>query len=204
MPTPEWREATYTNEIDKLWKPGDSIQLTIGQKDIAVTPLQLARFYALIANGGRLVTPHLGADVEQPADRTKGAPTVLRRLMPPHPQPTGVDPEALSVVQQGLLLATHGANGTATSVFGNFPVDIAGKTGTAEKAVVLPGWSTAALVDQSWWCGYGPVDEPELVVCAIVENGGHGGSVAAPAALNVFQEYFGIKGTFGEVPELTD
>ena len=204
LPTPEWRKRTFDDPVDKLWKSGDSVQLAIGQKDLLVTPLQLTRFYAMVANGGTLVTPHLGVDVEQPADRAKGAPTVLRRLMPPHPQRTGVDPEALSVVQQGLLLATHGVNGTATSVFGNFPVDIAGKTGTAEKAVVLPGWSTAALVDQSWWCGYGPVDEPELVVCAIVENGGHGGSVAAPAALNVFQEYFGVKGTFGEVPELTD
>ena len=66
LPTPEWRQATYTAktdpghwQIDRLWKPGDSIQLAIGQKDLLVTPLQMVRFYSLIANGGKLVTPHV-------------------------------------------------------------------------------------------------------------------------------------------------
>src|SRR3954453_17826125 len=72
LPTPEWRQQTYTRttdpghwQIDRLWKPGDSIQLAIGQKDLLVTPLQMARFYSLIANGGRLVRPHVTADVEE-------------------------------------------------------------------------------------------------------------------------------------------
>jgi cell division protein FtsI/penicillin-binding protein 2 len=65
-------------------------------------------------------------------------------------------------------------------------VPIAGKTGTAEK------WSSefGRYLDQSWWCGYGPYEHPELVVCALIENGGHGGSAAAPAALKVFEAYF--------------
>jgi penicillin-binding protein 2 len=208
LPTPEWRKAAFKDSPDPtevLWKPGDSIQLAIGQKDLQVTPLQMARFYALIANGGKLVTPHLGVDVEQPADRDKGDPTTLRRFDVPKPKPTGVDPAALGFVQQGLLLATHGSEGTSTSVFGNFPIEIAGKTGTAEKAVQLPGWAAPTLVDQSWWCGYGPVDpEPEIVVCALIENGGHGGTAAAPAALNVFQQYFHVKGTFGQLPDRSD
>jgi penicillin-binding protein 2 len=129
---------------------------------------------------------------------------VLRRLLPAPPQQIDVDPAALGVVRDGLLLATQGPSGTATSVFGNFPVDIAGKTGTAEKVVRLPGWDTPALVDQSWWCGYGPIDAPELVVCALIEDGGHGGAAAAPAALNVFQAYFGIRGSYGELPSASD
>jgi penicillin-binding protein 2 len=74
-------------------------------------------------------------------------------------------------------------------VFGNFPVTIAGKTGTAEKAVD-PGDGIPRLFNQSWWCGYGPYDKPSIVVCALIENGGHGGTAAAPTALKVFEEFF--------------
>ena len=61
--------STYW-EIDRLWKSGDSVQLAIGQKDLQVTPLQMARFYALVANGGKLVTPHVVAAIEQPGPAT--------------------------------------------------------------------------------------------------------------------------------------
>jgi penicillin-binding protein 2 len=191
LPLPEWRQRRFTKktdpccwQIDRLWKPGDSIQLAIGQKDLLVTPIQMARFYALIANGGKLVAPHLLLDVEQPA--TRGAA--------PHPaapaaQQINVDPAALDVVRQGLLLATHSSVGTSTPVFGSFPVEIAGKTGTAEKSVD-PGDGIARNFSQSWWCGYGPYDNPAIVVCAVIENGGHGGTAAAPAALKVFEEFF--------------
>ena len=199
LPTPEWREATYTKktdpkgwQIDRIWKPGDSIQLAIGQKDLLVTPMQMARFYALIANGGDLVTPHVVADVEQPGPNGQ-APAVLRRFAPPPPIPSGVDPSYLAVVRDGLYQATHASYGTSSGVFGNFPVPIAGKTGTAEKVVQVPGYPNGKIEDQSWWCGFGPAESPEIVVCAVIENGGHGGTAAAPAALKVFEEYFHTK-----------
>jgi penicillin-binding protein 2 len=190
LPTPEWRRANFTG-FDRSWRPGFSIQLAIGQGDLLVTPLQMARFYALIANGGRLVTPHLAEAVEQPGDSRSRA-LVKRRFAPEPALRTGVDPSALDVVRQGLYAATHGPYGTSSPIFSSFPVPIAGKTGTAEKVVELPGF--VGLRDQSWWCGYGPAgagDNPEIVVCAVIENGGHGGTAAAPAALDVFEEYFG-------------
>jgi penicillin-binding protein 2 len=200
LPTPDWRKKTYTKKtdptqwrIDSLWKPGDSIQLAIGQKDLLVTPMQMARFYAMIANGGKLVTPHLLLDVEQPSSNNSPG-RVIPTTPPPAPQPTNVDAQALGVVREGLFQATHATLGTSTSIFGSFPVSISGKTGTAEK-LIDPGDGIPRNFNQSWWCGYGPSDSPDLVVCALIENGGHGGDAAAPAALKVFESFFGKQAT---------
>jgi penicillin-binding protein 2 len=200
LPTPDWRLKTYTKktdpghwQIDSLWKPGDSIQLAIGQKDLLVTPMQMARFYAMVANGGKLVTPHLLLDVEQPSsNRNPGR--VVPTPPPPAPQPTNIDAQALAVVRDGLFQATHATLGTSTSIFGSFPISISGKTGTAEK-LIDPGDGIPRNFNQSWWCGYGPSDSPDLVVCALIENGGHGGDAAAPAALKVFESFFGKQAT---------
>jgi len=161
--------------------------MAIGQKDLLVTPLQMVRFYSLIANGGKLVTPHMLLDVE-PSGSVGAAPHPAA----PAAQQINIDPSALEVVRQGLEEATHASFGTSSAVFGSYPIDIAGKTGTAEK-VIDPGDGTPRPFDQSWWCGYGPYNNPELVVCAVIENGGHGGTAAAPAALKVFEQFFHVK-----------
>jgi penicillin-binding protein 2 len=198
VPTPDWRCRAFggppcAGYVDRIWKPGYEVQLAIGQGDLEVTPLQMARFYAMIANGGQMVTPHIAEDVEtQTGDQSQ--PDVLRVLATQQPTPSGVDPAALQAVQQGLWLGTHSVYGTSYGVFGQFPVSIAGKTGTAEKDVQLPGYPNSVKLNQSWWCGYGPTDNPSIVVCAVIENGGHGGSAAAPAALQVFESYFGKHG----------
>jgi penicillin-binding protein 2 len=192
LPTPEWRRRTFDNDWDRAWNPGDSIQLAIGQKDLLVTPLQLAAFYAMLANGGSRVTPYVVSGVEQPGG--SGSPAlVLRRFAPPPPQPVALDPAALAAVRDGLWRATHSSNGTSAGVFGSYEVSISGKTGTAEKVVPLPGYPSDHLEDQSWWCGWGPSDDAQLVVCALIENGGHGSTAAAPAALKVFERFFGAK-----------
>src|SRR5439155_1534707 len=123
LPTPEWRQDTFRgpkySEIDRIWKPGYSIQLGIGQGDLRVTPIQMARLYAAIANGGKLVTPHLTEDVEQPSG-SSSQPKILRGFGAPTPQPTKVDAGALKVVQDGLYAATHSSIGTSSGVFGSF------------------------------------------------------------------------------------
>ncbi|MGH3073035.1 MAG: penicillin-binding protein 2 [Gaiellaceae bacterium] len=210
LPTPAWRRKTYTG-VDRAWNPGDLIQLAIGQKDMTVTPLQMARFYAALANGGKLVTPYVVQSAERPA--AEGEPSVPVVTWPAAPpKQIAVDPTALSVVRDGLFEATHDANGTSSGVFGSFPVPVAGKTGTAEKVVQLAGYPAGHLEDQAWWCGWGPFDggthitsggaeRTPIVVCALIENGGHGGSVAAPAALKVFEHWFREQaGVQGVVP----
>jgi penicillin-binding protein 2 len=195
LPTIGWKHRTFTRrtdphgwQIDRLWKPGDSIQLAIGQGDLLVTPMQMTRFYAALANGGKLVTPHVLLDVQNPNGTLVPTPAA------PAPKPIpGLDPSYLKVVQQGMYEGTHMSFGTSYGVFGSFPVPIAGKTGTAQKLVQLPGYTHEE--NQSWWCGYGPVNDPKLVVCAVIENGGHGGTAAAPAAEKVFAQFFHVHST---------
>jgi penicillin-binding protein 2 len=197
VPTIAWLRHQYPRrtdrnwKVDQIWKPGDSLNLAIGQGNLTVTPLQMARFYAAIANGGKLVTPHVLMDVENPNG------TIVPTRAPAAPRPVqGLDPAYLKVVQQGLYEGTHNPLGTSFGVFGGFPIPIAGKTGTAQKAVTLPGYTASIERDQSWWCGYGPANDaatpPKLVVCAVIENGGEGGSAAAPAAARVFAKFFNV------------
>jgi penicillin-binding protein 2 len=189
VPTIAWKERYFKHPIDKIWTSGDSVQLSIGQGDFLATPLQMARFYALVANGGKLVEPHVVKSVEEPRKEDE-PPVVLQPYLMKPPKDIGLDPTALRIVREGLYDAAHAPYGTSASIFGSFPVPIAGKTGTAEKFVRIPGYQ--GLRDQAWWCGYGPYDRPELVVCAVIENGGHGGTAAAPAALKVFEKFFKV------------
>jgi penicillin-binding protein 2 len=143
----------------------------------------------MVANGGKLVEPHVVRAVEEPSSEGQ-PPVVLRPYAPKPPRDVELSAGALRVIQEGLYAATQESYGTSSGVFGAFPVEIVGKTGTAEKYVRLPGYQ--GLQDQAWWCGYGPYSKPELAVCALIENGGHGGTAAAPAALKVFEHFFQV------------
>ena len=194
LPTTAWQRKHYKTSGEQTWTLGDSLNLSIGQKDLQVTPLQMTRLYAAIATGKR-VSPHLLYSIERNGRVIDAgvslAPTTI-------PGPTFA--QNIDIIRNGLLLATHDPLGTSYSVFNNFPISIAGKTGTAEK------WSEQyqRYFDQSWWCGYGPADTPEIVVCAVIENGGHGGTAAAPAAREVFAAYFGVKNSTFALPTKSD
>lgn len=177
VPTPAWRKKTYDG-YDELWKPGDSANLSIGQGDLQVTPLQMANVYATLGNGGILRTPHVAKRVEDAGGRDS---IVL-------PEPDGVDvklnPSDLAAVREGLKLVNSGSEGTGTAVFGSFPVPVAGKTGTAEKGEV----------NLAWYCSFAPADDPSIASCVFVDGGGYGGSAAAPIALKMYQQWFGEQG----------
>ena len=96
VPTIGWKHEMFTRKtdptnwrIDRLWKPGDSITLAIGQGDLLVTPIQMARLYAAIANGGKLVTPHVLMDVQNPNG------TIVPTTAPAAPRPIpGLNPKS--------------------------------------------------------------------------------------------------------------
>jgi penicillin-binding protein 2 len=166
--TPEWSRRVRGTP----WYPGEAVSVSIGQGPVLATVVQLARGFALLANGGRLVSPHLVAS----------APVVAGESI--------VNPQHLALVTAALEDVVHGPAGTARRL-GRLP--IAGKTGTAQVARLQEGVDPEDLAPElrhhAWFVGWAPLDTPELVVSAIVEHGGDGGSAAGPVVGRVIEAY---------------
>lgn len=171
VPTIAWKKKHFSgpafNDLDRDWKPGDTVNMSVGQGYLEVTPLQLANAYAAIANGGSVMTPSLGRQLLEPNGR------IVQRLS----QRTAthsleISDAGLQAIREGLYLAANGNEGTAAGVFGQLPITVAGKTGTAENE---------PNPDHSWFVGYAPADDPQIVVAIVVENAGTGSNAAAPA-----------------------
>jgi penicillin-binding protein 2 len=184
VPSRKWRDDLYAaGETDRPWSAGDNIQLATGQGDLQASPLQMAIAYAALGNGGRIVTPHVGLEVEDAAGR------VLREFDYPARRKIHIDPGYRETILAGLHDAAQVPPGTAASVFGGFPIDVAGKTGTAER----PGHA-----DQSWFAVLAPYPDPRIVTIVTIEEGGFGAESAAPAALQILEAYFDKEATAGE------
>jgi penicillin-binding protein 2 len=182
VPTKEWREQHYENEVDKLWTPGHSLFLAIGQGNLEATPLQLAVAYAAIANGGTVVTPHLGLKI------VNGAGKVVQKLDQKPSGTVDIHESTLDVVRRGLRAAASAPAGTSTAVFAGYPVAVAGKTGTAEV------WDVNHMVDYAWYASFAPYNNPKYVTVVMIEKGGHGGAVAAPATRLMYDALYRVKG----------
>jgi penicillin-binding protein 2 len=178
IPTPEWRNELYREGgTDRPWSVGDSINLSVGQGDLQANPLQMAVGYATIANGGDVVRPHLAQRVEDPSGR------VVQEINPAPRSHVEIEPQHRDAIMSGLNAAAMEPGGTSYAVFGNFPVQIAGKTGTAERGLFQE--------DQSWYVALAPYPNPEVVVATTIEQGGFGADAAAPATSQILSAYFG-------------
>ncbi|MEK6250513.1 MAG: penicillin-binding protein 2 [Actinomycetota bacterium] len=179
IPSPSWRNRLYRKGLtDRPWSAGDNINLSVGQGDVQVDPLQLADAYAAIGNGGTLVRPHVGMQVVDTAGR------VVQELNPPPRRHIPINPEYRSAILDGLHMAAQSPGGTSYSVFGGFPVPVAGKTGTAQRT---------GQEDQSWYSVLAPYPNPRVVVTVTVERGGFGVDSAAPIAEQILSQYFHAK-----------
>jgi penicillin-binding protein 2 len=166
VPTPAWVKRVHKQP----WYEGFSINLSIGQGYLAVTPLQLAVAYAALANGGTVVRPHV-------------ADAIGDRKLHFKPQ-RRVHFKDVQTIRDALYSAAHDPSGTSSSVFGAFPIPVAGKTGTAESP---PG------SDHSWYASWAPAGHPRVVVVVLIEHGGFGAEAAAPAAREIYQSFFRLK-----------
>lgn len=142
----EWKRA----RLKDGWYQGDTVNYSIGQGYLLMTPLQLVRVYAAIANGGRLVEPRINS--AKPVAYTE----------------VGITKANLDIIRRGIADVVRTGTGRRAGTFG---VDLAGKTGTAQN----PHGE-----DHAWFAGYAPVDKPKYAVVAFVEGGGSGSAVAGP------------------------
>jgi penicillin-binding protein 2 len=175
VPDREWKRRVKKEP----WYPRETANFTIGQGALTATPLQLAQFYAGLANNGRIYRPRLVSKITNALGEQLVAykPEVMADLK--------IDPKANAIVKQGMVEVV--SIGTAASPFRGFPVDkypVAGKTGTAQK----PPYDSNGL-----FACFAPADKPEIVVVVVVEQGGGGSSAAAPVARKILEAYFNIE-----------
>jgi penicillin-binding protein 2 len=163
---------------DRPWTVGDNINLAIGQGDLQADPLQMAVAYATIANGGEVVRPHVGLRIDDPQGRA------IQEIDPPVRRQVEIDPAWQQTIVGGLRDAAMTPGGTSFDIFGGWPVEIAGKTGTAERGL--------DRVDQAWYVALAPYDDPKYVVAVTIEQGGFGAETAAPATAQILTELLGI------------
>jgi len=169
IPTRAWLNERYGRG---KWTSGTFLNFAIGQGEITMTPLQTAASYAAIANNGTWYEPYLVARVES-AGRT-----VFRRS--PRPHTVGLSAAHLATVRRALERVVEYGTARAAQLR---EVTIAGKTGTAQNP---------AGDDHAWFAGYAPADSPEVVFVVLVENAGHGGSVAAPIVSELVRTYYSL------------
>jgi len=172
LPSKEWKETVK----GERWYIGDTYHVAIGQGDLLVTPLQVADYTAVFANGGALYRPHFIKQVlnyqDQPIGDVENKP--IREDM--------VSQKNIEIVRQGMRQTV--TQGSAQSLQ-NVPVAVAGKTGTAQ-------WSTTKN-NHAWFTGFAPYDKPQIVITILIEQGGEGSSVAVPVAQEFLNWYFSRK-----------
>lgn len=176
VPDPDWMRTVR----GEAWNFSESVNMAIGQGFLQVTPLQVTRWFAAIANDGDLPRPYLVESVGLLGEAVTPASI-------PELTPTDLRPEVLAVIREGLCNVTR-PGGTADFVFRNSPLQtmgVCGKTGTAQSG----GPDTPS---HAWFAAYAPRDNPEIVVVAMVETAGQGSEIAAPIARQVLEAYYGM------------
>ena len=166
LPSKEWKEQVKKEP----WYVGDTYHLAIGQGDILVTPLQVAVYTSVIANGGTVYQPHLGREVVGMSDGSdrKIEPVVLNKNF--------IEPAHIAAIKRALRQTV--TIGSARQLY-NLPISVAAKTGTAQ-------WSSTRL-PHAWITAFAPYEKPEIVVTVLVEEGGEGSTVAQPVAADIIR-----------------
>jgi len=182
-----------SNEIAKqenrVWNPGETISAAIGQSYNTFTPLQMAKYVAMIANRGKnldvtivksIINPD-GSEVSR--DEYESYVNEKLGLQQENVEEMSFKEENIEAILEGMRGVTSESGGTAYSTFKNFNIEVGGKTGSAQTGV--QGKTNA------WFVGFAPFDDPEIAIVVFVRNGGHG-SYTAEVARDIIAQYFGM------------
>ena len=191
LPSQEWKKKRY----QQIWYPGDTVSVGIGQGYNLVTPMQLALATATLANNGIGYKPHLVREVRSAHINENHAISNEPLL------DLGIEPAHLDLVRRAMVAVTQ-PGGTAVQAAAGAPYHIAGKTGTAQVIGMKQGEKYVEDQvqerhrDHAWFIAFAPAEQPRIALVVLVENGGHGGSTAAPIARKVLDYYL-----LGKVPQ---
>jgi penicillin-binding protein 2 len=187
VPTPQWKRQQY----QETWTTGNTYNMSIGQGDVLVTPLQMANALAVVASGGTLYQPQLVHHVED-ADQN-----LLRPFTPVISNTLEIDQAVWEIVREGLDIAVSESGTGDRALLDELGINVAGKTGTAEYCddIALEAGRCdveehETLPTHAWFMAYAPTEAPEIVVLTWVYDGGEGSTEAAPIAKEIMDFYF--------------
>jgi penicillin-binding protein 2 len=169
VPTREWKEEAK----NEAWYIGDTYHFAIGQGDVLATPLQVANYTSVFANGGTLYKPRLVSKILDSSNN------VVEDIKPEVVRENFIDEYNMNVVREGMRQTV--TSGSARYL-NSLPIEVAAKTGTAQ-------WSTVKDT-HAWFIGFAPYKNPELAFAILLEEGGEGSSTAAPIAYDILKWYF--------------
>lgn len=187
MATPEYAET-----VGVTWTKGQTINASIGQGLDNFSPLQIAKYVSMLANGGNNIDVSIIKSIIKP-DGTEASREEINNfvnqklgLVDEETEEVAISQETLKVVLEGMRSVTTDETGTAYSRFQDFGVSVGGKTGSAESFD-----DNGNEIVNAWFVGFAPYDDPEIAVVVMVENGGHG-NYTAEAVVQIMEEYFGM------------
>ena len=179
---------TLYDRIGETWYYGNSLSAVIGQAENNFTPLQMVRYIAMLANGGKNVDVTIVKDIISSDGISENKESVQEyannklNLKDINKEDLNIKQENLGVVLEGMKSVTTETGGTAYSVFKNFDIEVGGKTGSAEAGGKV----------NAWFAGFAPYDNPEIAIVVMVENGSHG-YYTAEVAKEIIEQHFRLK-----------
>lgn len=179
VPDPDWKAQRFADRPagDRQWFESETMDVTIGQGFLTVTPLQMAQAFSALANRGPYFRPHLVREIRAPEG------DVVEQAEPELGGRVEAPASWWAAIIDGMEGVVRGPRGTARNAFAGFPREyrVAGKTGSVE----VPGKE-----GHGWFAGFAPAHDPEVVVVVLIEHAGGGGSTAAPVGRAIFEAYF--------------